>query len=921
MKKIFSKLTAVLLILTFAFTGVISAADEGDPAEGLGQVSEDSGASEGDTSKDDTSKEDTTGGDSSKDDTTGGDSSKEDTTGGDSSKDDTTGGDSSKDDTTDGDTSKDDTTGGDTSKDDTTGGDSSKDDTTGGDTSKEEQKKTEPDDVTYKTKADDYVTFSAKDFTDQFKEITGKDFYYLTVTTLPSSSYGVLYYDYDGKDEAKVKTTSRIYKDMLGKISFAAAKKGNVSIPYKMYSSDKSSVLSGTIKITVSEGDTASVSTITYTVSDDYVRFKAADFKSACSNALDKTLSYVKFTLPSSSSGLLYFDYNGDDEAKVSASKKYYSSGTPSLSKVYFVPKSNVSGTVSISYTGFTEDGKSYTGMVKVKLSSSAPDTDTSPIKYTVKNNSKVSLRAKDFAKICDAETDSDLIKIAFDSLPSSSKGAFYLGYKSSSNYEEKVYADEEYYYDEDPEISDITFVPKSSYIGTVTVTYKGYYTKTKYYTGSVQIKVTDADDDEDEDEDEDEIAVISISADENEPKKLNASTISAAYKKATGKTLSYIKLSKPSSSYGTLYYDYEGDDEEKVSSSDKYYLSKTPYIKNITFVPEEDFTGIVTLSYTAYGTSATGIPGTIKIKYQKGSGNDPSGSADVSLGVVKNKNLSFTVSPFNVACLSVTDASIRSVKFGLVNASYGALYYAYGTENQKEVTPSMIFYTSTSPQITDVTFVPAKGYKGNISIAYTGTSTKGDTFTGMIRLTVASYKKLFSDVTDDKWYYDTVNTVCDADLMIGNSDTTFNPEGTMTLAEAVTMGARLYNSITGNQKSFTASADGNWYDVYVDYAVKNGIIREGDFSDFTKIATRGEMAYIFYHSVTDDYLSKINSWLVPDVSSDDLYGSEIYGLYNAGILTGSDDKGTFNAKNGITRAEAAAILGRTGKIIDRIKK
>ncbi len=329
-----------------------------------------------------------------------------------------------------------------------------------------------------------------------------------------------------------------------------------------------------------------------------------------------------------------------------------------------------------------------------------------------------------------------------------------------------------------------------------------------------------------------------------------------------------------------------------------------------------------MTLSYTAYGTSATGISGTIKIKYKKGSGKDNAqGSADVSLGVVKNKNLTFIVSPFNVASLSVTDSSVKSIKFGVVNASSGALYCGYGTENQRAVTPSMIFYTSSSPLITDVTFVPAKGYKGNISIAYTGTSTKGDTFTGMIRLTVASYKKLFSDVTDDKWYYDTVNTVCDADLMIGNSDTTFNPEGTMTLAEAVTMGARLYNSITGNLKSLTASAEGNWYDVYVDYAIKNGIIKEGDFQDFSKIATRGEMAYIFYHSVTPDYLSKINSWLVPDVSSEDLYGNEIYGLYNAGILTGSDDKGTFTAKNGITRAAAAAILGRTGRIIDRIKK
>ena len=693
-----------------------------------------------------------------------------------------------------------------------------------------------------------------------------------------------------------------------------------------MYGKGKS--LSGNIVITISAGTSTSSSQISYTVDeDDYVKFRAADFKTACTDATGKTLDYVKFTLPSSSKGTLYYDYDGSDEAKVTANKKYYASDTPSLNKVYFVPKSGASGTISISFTGMTTNEKTFTGTVKIKMSASS-SSSSSTIKYSVKSTSEVDFKVRDFENACSDETGSDLTKIVFTSLPSSSKGKLYLGYRSASRYDDVVSDSEDYYVDDDPAISDITFVPKSTASGTVTIKYRGYYSRTKYYEGDIQIKITKSStaDDDDEDDDDDTISTLSLTTNKNKPVSFNASSISSAYKKATNKTLSYVKFSTVSSSYGKLYYDYDGDDEDTVSSSDKYYASKSPYIKNVSFVPAKNYTGTVTVSYSAYASSGSYTSGKIKITVKGTSSSDDdngnSGSADVSLGVVKNKSVTFTVSPFNVASLSVTDESIKSVRFGAVNSSYGKLYYNYGTASEKEVPAGAVFNASSEPYISGVSFVPTKGYKGNVTFSYTGTNTSGESFTGVVRLTVASYKKLFSDVTEDKWYYDTVNTVCDADLMRGNSETTFNPEGSMTLAEAITMGARLYNSIRGGTDvTFTASATGNWYDVYVDFAIKNGIIRSDDFSDYSRIASRAEMAYIFYHSVTPAYLSAINSWTVPDVSTTDKYGTEIYSLYNAGILTGSDAYGTFNASSGITRAEAAAILGRTGRIIDRIKK
>ena len=909
MKKFYSKLMALMLVFTFAFsTYAVNAADETGTA---GTVTESGDKKDTPDSSGDENGVDTKNGDTTVDD------KKDDQGKTDPGKDDGKTDPGKDDGKTD--------PGKDDGKTDP-GKDPGKTDP-GKDDGKTDPKptKTKPDDVTYKAKVDDSVTFSAKDFTAQYKEITNESFSYMQITKLPSSSYGVLYYDYEGRNEAKVRTSSKLTTAFLDKISFVAAKKGSVTIPYTMYGTGKT--LTGNIIITISSGSSSSSSaTISYTADDDSVKFRSADFKSACSDATGKTLDFVKFTLPSSSKGTLWYDYEGSDEAKVTANRKYYAADTPSLNKVYFVPKSGASGTVSISFTGTTTNEKTFTGTVKIKMSSSS--SSSSVIKYTVKSSSEVDFKVRDFKKACTAETDSELTKIVFTSLPSASKGKLYLGYKSSSRYDEIVSEDEDYYVDDDPAISDITFVPKSSASGTVTIKYKGYYSRSKYYDGTVQIKITGSSSrDDDDDDDDDNISTLTLTTNKNKEVSLNASSISSAYKKATGKTLSYIKLSSVSSSYGKLYYDYDSDDEEAVRSSDKYYASKNPYIKNVSFVPAKNYTGTVTLSYTAYASSGTGTDGKIKITVKGSSKDDDddntNGSADVSLGVVKNRSVTFTVSPFNVASISVTDDSVRSIRFGAVNSSYGKLYYNYGTYSQKEVPAAAVFYASGEPYITGVTFVPAKGYTGNVTIPYTGTNNSGKTFSGVVRIAVTSYKKLFSDVTEDKWYYDTVSIVCDANLMRGTSDTTFNPEGSMTVAEAITMGARLYNSIRGGTDvTFTASASGNWFDVYVSFAIKNGIIKADDFSDYTRTATRAEMAYIFYHSVTPAYLSAINSWnSLPDVTIYDKYGSEIYSLYNAGILTGNDSYGTFGPSSEITRAQAAAILGRTGNIIDRIKK
>ena len=52
---------------------------------------------------------------------------------------------------------------------------------------------------------------------------------------------------------------------------------------------------------------------------------------------------------------------------------------------------------------------------------------------------------------------------------------------------------------------------------------------------------------------------------------------------------------------------------------------------------------------------------------------------------------------------------------------------------------------------------------------------------------------------------------------MNGQSDTTFGPDGNVTVAEGVTMASRVHAIYNG--KTIAEKSGGKWYDMYVDYA------------------------------------------------------------------------------------------------------
>lgn len=174
-----------------------------------------------------------------------------------------------------------------------------------------------------------------------------------------------------------------------------------------------------------------------------------------------------------------------------------------------------------------------------------------------------------------------------------------------------------------------------------------------------------------------------------------------------------------------------------------------------------------------------------------------------------------------------------------------------------------------------------------------------------------------FRDVTAADWFASAVADAYELGLMDGVSGTEFDAMGSVTLAQAITMAARVHSIYATGAESFPSSGGSRWYQVYLDYAYDHDLIDGKMYnSNVEGKATRAQFAEIFSRSMPSDGLIAINQIAdnaIPDVSLTDSFGPDVYRLYRAGVLTGSDARGTFHPGDSITRAEAAAIVARMG--------
>jgi len=164
-----------------------------------------------------------------------------------------------------------------------------------------------------------------------------------------------------------------------------------------------------------------------------------------------------------------------------------------------------------------------------------------------------------------------------------------------------------------------------------------------------------------------------------------------------------------------------------------------------------------------------------------------------------------------------------------------------------------------------------------------------------------------YADVRKYDWFSESVMQATSLGLMIGRGENRFDPKGHVTLAEAVTLAARIHKGDAAGSTDFVQGTP--WYQVYVDYALQNGILDAAP-TEPNRAATRLEFAQILASALPNEKLQGINAVYegeIPDVADD----ASVYLLYRAGVLTGMDEWGTFCPGNPILRSEVAAVVTR----------
>ena len=215
-------------------------------------------------------------------------------------------------------------------------------------------------------------------------------------------------------------STSKWYKsDDAEEIAFEPEKSGTAEFEYRATSSRDNDYY-GTISIKVENGSSASGDIEYNATAGKDVSFDADDFEDFWSDNRRKgsreDLDYVTFSLPSSSTGVLY---DGDGSKLKSSTKCYVSAGRneTDLDDVYFEPKSSKAGTVRINFSAYGEDDTKISGTVVITYLNGNIDDIT----YTTNSSGKVDLKAKDFTDVFKAATgsSSSSLTITFTSLPS----------------------------------------------------------------------------------------------------------------------------------------------------------------------------------------------------------------------------------------------------------------------------------------------------------------------------------------------------------------------------------------------------------------------------------------------------------------------------------------------------------------------
>ncbi len=348
-------------------------------------------------------------------------------------------------------------------------------------------------DIQYICAPGESVKLALSDFTSLCQGLTGKRLHYISFQSLPDFTQGTLYHGRttSGGIGTRVNTTTKYFNSAtpyISNLSFWATDnfRGLVDIPFTGSATD-GTTFTGVVRITNGTGDgSGSSAAVRYTASGQSpVKFSGEDFDQACRQAVNTALSYLRFDMPSSGQGILYFDYRSDENpTTLNTSTSLYRSGEVSVDKVSFVPARGFSGMVVIPFTGWGINGREFRGTVEITVNAAAA---RGGLVHYSSHGEPVLFSAYDIQTASGGQP----VRMRLTGLPTEDQGRLYYQYVSPTQYSWRGNTSTEYNLYGDPSVSSLTFIPRAGYSGTVNIPYSATNQDGSTYTGTIRVEVS----------------------------------------------------------------------------------------------------------------------------------------------------------------------------------------------------------------------------------------------------------------------------------------------------------------------------------------------------------------------------------------------------------------------------------------------
>ena len=607
-----------------------------------------------------------------------------------------------------------------------------------------------------------------------------------------------------------------------------------------------------------------------------------------------RTLSHVIFGSVTSTYGSL----------NATAGTAYYYGGSSlyygNLENITFVPSSyNYTGSATFSFTAYDTLGGAYPGTLTITVEKGGSNLD---VAYSATLGQTVQLNAQDFSDFWQKET-GNLGTLRYVTFGNSSSTVGRLYYTSVNGQQVAVPGSTVQFYVSpnytQTSLGSVSFVPSKMGVsyrtGTLAVPFTAYGTTSAVSaavtsrSGMMYIMVTDG-----------TVEDISYQAPVT-GMKLDGSDFLTVYRKATNSTLAttamYIQLLDVPA-YGTLYYGSgsyltSGTKLTTANIGSMLFSSNSAAsnsISNITYIPGTT-KAADTVRYVAYSTS-NGTPVYV---------------GEINFGATAKGAIKYHTNSAGVTFKS-TDffnadtglLSVQYITFG--KPSSGTLYKNYSNGKGTAVSTTDLFsYSNSGSQVTSInnlTYVPAAGYTGVVSIPYTGSNITGTQVSGTVKVYVVS--KAFKDVPTTLWSYEYVTELTASGIVNGVTPTTFYPNSDVKYGEAL----KLIMLAAGYSEQ--AKTGSHWASGYLTRAYRDGLVTNPNI-DLNATVDRNTIASIAAKALK---LSPVTNITSPFVDSNDGY---VLALYQAGIVEGTTNGGRtyYYGTSTIKRGEICAIICR----------